>query len=63
VRSRDDWLARQNAKKSRRTCICWTFWMCFFSFVAVVVVLVIWLLNSGVLDGKGEATEGGGSAS
>ncbi|SMQ44864.1 unnamed protein product [Zymoseptoria tritici ST99CH_1A5] len=56
----DDWLSRQKAKRSRRTCICWTFWLCFFAFVAGVVVLVIWLLNSGVLGGKGGSGGGAG---
>jgi hypothetical protein len=47
---RESWLARQNHKKARRTCICWVFWLGFFAFVAGVVIVVLWLKASGVLD-------------
>ncbi|TKA22609.1 hypothetical protein B0A50_08298 [Salinomyces thailandicus] len=55
----DDWLVRQNKKKSRRTCLCWTFWLCFFVFIAGVIAIVVWLLQSGVLDNKNTQTGSG----
>ncbi|KAF2418680.1 hypothetical protein EJ08DRAFT_52688 [Tothia fuscella] len=51
----DTWLDRQNAKKSRRTCICWIFWLCFFCVTAGVVIVVLWLKASGILSGKKDA--------
>ena len=32
----DSWLARQHAKRTRRTCICCAFWLSFAGVVAVV---------------------------
>ncbi|KAF2093629.1 hypothetical protein NA57DRAFT_61335 [Rhizodiscina lignyota] len=55
----ESWLERQQKKSKRRTCICWLFWMCFFGFVAGVVIVVLWLKTSGLLDGK---HDGRGSA-
>ncbi|KAK4504369.1 hypothetical protein PRZ48_005285 [Zasmidium cellare] len=55
----DSWLARQKKKESRRTYICWIFWLCFLALIAAVVAVIIWLLSSGVLEGK----SGGGSVS
>ncbi|KAI9659020.1 MAG: hypothetical protein M1821_001980 [Bathelium mastoideum] len=50
LKHQDSWLARQEAKKRRRACICWAFWLGFAGFVAGVVVVVLWLKTSGVLD-------------
>jgi flagellar basal body-associated protein FliL len=47
----DSWLARQNRKKSRRTCICWIFWLCFIVLVAAVVGVVVWCLQNDIFDG------------
>ncbi|KAI6824664.1 hypothetical protein KC332_g13966 [Hortaea werneckii] len=49
----DSWLLRERKKKSKRTCICWTFWIIFFIFIAAIVAIIIWLLKSGVLDNVG----------
>ncbi|KAI6859220.1 hypothetical protein KC343_g4576 [Hortaea werneckii] len=49
----DSWLLRERKKKSKRTCICWTFWVIFFIFIAAIVAIIIWLLKSGVLDNVG----------
>jgi len=46
------WLERQQAKKRRRTCICWIFWLCFFALVAGVVIVVLWLKANGLLGGQ-----------
>ncbi|KAJ9636323.1 hypothetical protein H2201_003483 [Coniosporium apollinis] len=58
----DSWLSRQEKKRSRRTCICWIFWLCFFSFVAGLVIVILWLKTSGVLDnikvGQQDAAKG-----
>lgn len=48
---RDSWLARQNSKKKNRTMVCWCFWIFFLVFVAAFVAVIIWLVESGVLDG------------
>ncbi|KAF2151789.1 hypothetical protein K461DRAFT_294672 [Myriangium duriaei CBS 260.36] len=44
----DSWLARQEKKKKRRTIICWAFWIGLFSFVAIVIIVVVLLANAGV---------------
>lgn len=58
--SSDSWLATQQRKKSKRTWVCWGFWLLFAAIVAGAVIAVIWLLQSGVLDkveiGNGEGT-------
>ncbi|KAF2168478.1 hypothetical protein M409DRAFT_21227 [Zasmidium cellare ATCC 36951] len=62
----DSWLARQKKKESRRTWICWTFWLCFLALIAGVVAVIIWLLSSGVLSkssGGGSSTTTGSSGS
>jgi hypothetical protein len=46
----NSWLERQQQKKSRRTCICWIFWLCFFGLVAGVVLVVLWMTTSGPLS-------------
>ncbi|OCK87354.1 uncharacterized protein K441DRAFT_691216 [Cenococcum geophilum 1.58] len=43
------WLARQQAKRSRRTCICWIFWLCFFGLVAGIVIVILYLKATGIL--------------
>ncbi|OCK76073.1 hypothetical protein K432DRAFT_307160 [Lepidopterella palustris CBS 459.81] len=45
----NSWLARQNQKRSRRTCICWIFWLCFFGLVAGLVITILWLKSAGIL--------------
>jgi len=45
----DTWLGRQQAKASRRSCLCWIFWLGFFAFVAGFVVTIIVLLQRGIL--------------
>ena len=47
---RDSWLARQNSKKKNRTMVCWCFWIFFLVFVAAFVAVIIWLVESGVLN-------------
>jgi fatty acid desaturase len=50
---RDSWLARQQNKKKNRTIVCWCFWIFFLAFVAAIVGVIIWLVESGVLDNLG----------
>ncbi|KAK4941880.1 hypothetical protein LTR66_014755 [Elasticomyces elasticus] len=50
IGSSDSWLGRQQRKRSKRACICWAFWLCFLAFVAAIIVLVLWLAQSGTLD-------------
>ncbi|KAK4975622.1 hypothetical protein LTR28_009123 [Elasticomyces elasticus] len=50
IGSSDSWLGRQQKKRSKRACICWAFWLCFLAFVAAIIVLVLWLVQSGTLD-------------
>ncbi|TKA59497.1 hypothetical protein B0A49_08925 [Cryomyces minteri] len=45
----DSWLGRQEKKRSRRACICWSFWISFFGFIAAIVIAVLWLVRSGTL--------------
>jgi len=45
----ESWLARQQQKSSRRTCICWIFWLCFAGLVAGVVIVVLFLKARGIL--------------
>nr|OQO30765.1 hypothetical protein B0A51_02461 [Rachicladosporium sp. CCFEE 5018] len=56
----DSWLARQHRKKSRRTWVCWAFWILIPAFVAGVIIAVIWVLQSGLLQkvkiGNGNGT-------
>lgn len=44
------WLARQQAKRSRRAWVCCCFWIGFGLFIVGVVAVVIWMLNSGILN-------------
>ncbi|KAF2841064.1 hypothetical protein M501DRAFT_971739 [Patellaria atrata CBS 101060] len=50
TRGGNSWLERQKRKKSRRTYICWTFWLCFAILVAGLVAVIIWLKNKGVFN-------------
>ncbi|KAI9707964.1 MAG: hypothetical protein M1820_004383 [Bogoriella megaspora] len=54
LKHQDSWLARQQAKKRKRTYICWAFWIGFAAVVVGVVMLALWLEGSGIL-GKAEA--------
>ncbi|KAK5165699.1 uncharacterized protein LTR77_008622 [Saxophila tyrrhenica] len=54
----DSWLARQNRKRSRRTCICWIFWLCFLLLVAAIVGVIVWLVQSDLLA-SGDGDEDG----
>ncbi|KAM0694742.1 hypothetical protein Q7P36_005098 [Cladosporium allicinum] len=49
----DSWLARQQNKKKNRTIVCWCFWIFFLAFVAAIVGVIIWLVESGVLHNLG----------
>jgi len=57
-RKRDSWLARQQRKKTRRTCICWAFWLGLLALSAVIVVVVVWLLDNGYFAKLGEKIDG-----
>ncbi|KAF2755059.1 hypothetical protein EJ05DRAFT_503373 [Pseudovirgaria hyperparasitica] len=52
----DSWLERQNAKKSRRTVICFVFWICFLAVAAGIVVILVWLNATGRLAKDKNAT-------
>ncbi|KXT01643.1 hypothetical protein AC579_1140 [Pseudocercospora musae] len=60
LKHQDSWLDRQNRKKSRRSCICWSFWLSFFVLVAGVVGVILWMLSTGMVgsggDGDGDAS-------
>ncbi|KAK3690743.1 hypothetical protein LTR37_019009 [Vermiconidia calcicola] len=56
----DSWLARQQRKRSRRTCVCWIFWLCFLAIVAGIVIFIAWALKNGLFDGLGSANPNGG---
>jgi hypothetical protein len=60
---RDSWLARQQGKKKNRTIVCWCFWLFFLVFVAAIVGVIIWLVESGVLDNLGHHDDDGKGAS
>jgi len=47
--SSESWLERQKAKRSRRTFICWAFWLLFFSAIAGIVIAILYLKSAGVL--------------
>jgi len=57
---RDSWLARQQGKKKNRTIVCWCFWIFFLAFVAAIVGIIIWLVESGVLDNLGHRDDDDG---
>ena len=61
ARISDSWLARQQRKRKRRTCICWIFWICFLIFIAAVVGVVIWGVQTGLFDNMPNANPNGGS--
>ncbi|WPH00874.1 Hypothetical protein R9X50_00370500 [Acrodontium crateriforme] len=60
INEQDGWLARQQAKKKRRSVICWAFWFCFLVFVAGVVAVIIWLVHNGTLNTGNSANPNGG---
>jgi len=45
----ESWLARQQQKSFRRTCICWIFWLVFAGLVAIIVVVILLLKAKGIL--------------
>ncbi|KAF2492309.1 hypothetical protein BU16DRAFT_564765 [Lophium mytilinum] len=45
----DSWLARQKTKSSRRTFICWIFWLVFAGLVAGIVIVVLFLKAKGII--------------
>lgn len=55
---RDSWLARQQRKSSRRTWVCYGFWISFMIIVAAVVIVIIWLLNNGYFASGGSSSNG-----
>lgn len=55
---RDSWLARQQRKSSRRTWVCYGFWISFMIIVAAVVIVIIWLLNNGYFAAGGSSSNG-----
>jgi hypothetical protein len=61
----ESWLDRQRAKQSRRTFICWIFWILFFGVVAAVVIVVLLLKARGVFNGgtNQEPSNGNGGTS
>ncbi|KAF2469161.1 uncharacterized protein BDR25DRAFT_372351 [Lindgomyces ingoldianus] len=46
---RESWLEQQRKKKSKRTCMCWIFWLVFMGLVAGIVIVVLWLKGRGVI--------------
>lgn len=46
---RDSWLEIQQRKKSRYGCICWSFWIGFFVLTALIVVVVLVLIKTGIM--------------
>lgn len=58
---RDSWLARQQRKSSRRTWVCYGFWISFMIIVAAVVIVIIWLLNNGYFA-AGDSSSNGSDA-
>lgn len=59
----DSWLARQQRKSSRRTWVCYGFWMTFIGIVAAVVIVMIWLLNNGYFAAGGSSSSSSSNAS
>ncbi|GAB7344656.1 hypothetical protein MBLNU457_3139t1 [Dothideomycetes sp. NU457] len=53
MKREDEWLYRQGRKK-RWGCVCWSFWICFFLFAAIVVVVIIWLIKAGYFAELGD---------
>jgi hypothetical protein len=47
--NRESWLEEQQRKKSKRTCMCWGFWLVFFAFVAGIVVTILLLKSKGII--------------
>lgn len=45
----ESWLERQRQKKSRRTLLCWAFWIGFIALVAGVVVTILTLKAKGII--------------
>jgi len=58
----DSWLERQKAKRSRRTFICWIFWLLFFCAVAGIVIVILYLKSIGVLSGNKQQSNSGNSS-
>lgn len=50
--TRESWLSRQKQKKSRRTMICWIFWIFLASLIAGTIVTVMLLKQYGILGGR-----------
>lgn len=46
---RESWLEEQRRKKSKRTCMCWGFWLGFLLFVAAIVVAILLLKKFGII--------------
>lgn len=46
---RESWLERQQQKKSRRTCMCWVFWLCLIAIVTGVVIAILYLKSRGII--------------
>ncbi|KAF2274332.1 uncharacterized protein EI97DRAFT_435168, partial [Westerdykella ornata] len=44
----ESWLEEQRRKKSKRTCMCWGFWLVFAALVAGIVVAVLLLRRKGM---------------
>lgn len=47
--NRESWLEEQQRKKSKRTCMCWGFWLAVMALVAGIVVTVLLLKAKGIL--------------
>lgn len=47
--NRESWLEEQHRKKSKRTFMCWCFWLVFLALVAGIVVAILLLKSKGVI--------------
>ncbi|ORX97806.1 hypothetical protein BCR34DRAFT_593384 [Clohesyomyces aquaticus] len=48
-RNRESWLEQQRKKKSKRTCMCWVFWLVLIGFVAGIVIVILFLKAKGII--------------
>ncbi|KAF2010615.1 hypothetical protein BU24DRAFT_61806 [Aaosphaeria arxii CBS 175.79] len=47
--NRESWLEEQKRKKSKRTCMCWCFWLVFLALVGGAVAAVVVLRSKGII--------------
>lgn len=48
-RNRESWLEEQRRKKSKRTCMCWCFWLVFATLVTGLVITGVILKREGII--------------